>query len=856
MSNKKLKLRGGFIDIADIKRVEMALRESENKYRILVENASDIIYRTDALGHINFFNTAAVRLTGYAEASLIGKHFSELIQPDCRAEAERFYGRQFIKNIPNTYYELPILTRDKGVIWLGQNVQLITDDGQVVGFHAIARDITERKQIEEALKYSEARFKSIVATSKEWIWSIDTNGRHTFSNSSVEHILGYRPDEFVGNRMFHILHEEDRPRIMEVLSRSIEQKTGWSNLVLRWRHRDGTYRYLEGNAVPLFDSAGILEGFQGSDRDITDRKYAEKVLQESEYRFRYLFEQMNSAVAVYEAVDDGEDFIFQDFNGAAERIEKVKKEDLLGRRVTEVFPGVQEFGIFTVFQRVWRTGVPEDYDISFYRDNRISGWRENHVYKLPSGEIVAIYNDVTVRKQMEEAMILQRERLDLAQSAGKVGIFDRDMVTGRSTWTPQLEIIYGIEPRGVTHTDNDWITRIHPDDLNEARSTVQRCIREQLKGIESDYRIVRPGGEVRWISNRADIFYDASGKPVRMVGTSVDITERKRAEMLLTESEQKYRLVVENAGEAILIAQDGMIKYVNPITLSILGYSEEKVRSKPFIEFIHPDDREKLLSAHIRRMQGEDPNPVRQFRVLCQDGSVRWADSNAVVILWEGKPATLNFLNDITERKKTEEELDKSIKRLRMALGAAVQAMAVTVETRDPYTAGHQRRVADLARSIAWEIGLTADQIDGIRMAGIIHDLGKISVPAEILSKPTQLTSLEISLIKTHSQSGYDILKDIEFPWPIARIVLEHHEMINGSGYPKGLTGDELLIESKVLSVADVVEAMASHRPYRPGLGIDKALEEIAKNRDILYDPDVVDACLNLFRKKAYKLIN
>jgi len=341
-----------------------------------------------------------------------------------------------------------------------------------------------------------------------------------------------------------------------------------------------------------------------------------------------------------------------------------------------------------------------------------------------------------------------------------------------------------------------------------------------------------------------------------MVGTSVDITERKRAEMLLTESEQKYRLVVENAGEAILIAQDGMIKYVNPITLSILGYSEEKVRSKPFIEFIHPDDREKLLSAHIRRMQGEDPNPVRQFRVLCQDGSVRWADSNAVVILWEGKPATLNFLNDITERKKTEEELDKSIKRLRMALGAAVQAMAVTVETRDPYTAGHQRRVADLARSIAWEIGLTADQIDGIRMAGIIHDLGKISVPAEILSKPTQLTSLEISLIKTHSQSGYDILKDIEFPWPIARIVLEHHEMINGSGYPKGLTGDELLIESKVLSVADVVEAMASHRPYRPGLGIDKALEEIAKNRDILYDPDVVDACLNLFRKKAYKLIN
>jgi HD-GYP domain-containing protein (c-di-GMP phosphodiesterase class II) len=202
---------------------------------------------------------------------------------------------------------------------------------------------------------------------------------------------------------------------------------------------------------------------------------------------------------------------------------------------------------------------------------------------------------------------------------------------------------------------------------------------------------------------------------------------------------------------------------------------------------------------------------------------------------------------DITNRKESTE-------RMRKALGATVQAMAVTVETRDPYTAGHQRRVADLARSIATEMNLSTDQIDGIRMAAIIHDLGKISVPAEILSKPTKLTALEFSLIKTHAQSGYDILKDIDFPWPIARMVLEHHERMDGSGYPNGLIAEETLLESRILAVADVVESMASHRPYRPALGIDAALKEIEKNRGALYDTGAVDACVRLFREKGFQL--
>jgi putative nucleotidyltransferase with HDIG domain len=180
--------------------------------------------------------------------------------------------------------------------------------------------------------------------------------------------------------------------------------------------------------------------------------------------------------------------------------------------------------------------------------------------------------------------------------------------------------------------------------------------------------------------------------------------------------------------------------------------------------------------------------------------------------------------------------------------------MAVTVETRDPYTAGHQRRVSDLARSIGSEMKLDEDVVDGLRMAAAIHDIGKISVPAEILSKPGKLTNLEFSLIQSHSETGYEILKDIDFPWPIARIVLEHHERINGSGYPNGTPGDKLLTESKILAVADVVESMASHRPYRPSLGINAALEEISKNSSILYDGEVVKACLRLFNERGYRL--
>jgi putative nucleotidyltransferase with HDIG domain len=204
-------------------------------------------------------------------------------------------------------------------------------------------------------------------------------------------------------------------------------------------------------------------------------------------------------------------------------------------------------------------------------------------------------------------------------------------------------------------------------------------------------------------------------------------------------------------------------------------------------------------------------------------------------------------------RLQTEEELKLSYEKLQKAIKSTIQAIALILEKRDPYTAGHQKRMTKLACAIAEEISLPKDKIEGLYIAGIIHDIGKINVPTEILSKPGRLSEIEFSLIKTHPQVGSDILKEMELPEEVSLIVLQHHERMDGSGYPSGLSGKDIILEARILAVADVVEAMASHRPYRPALGLDKALEEITKNKGKLYDPEVVDVCLKLFKEKRFK---
>ncbi len=361
-------------------------------------------------------------------------------------------------------------------------------------------------------------------------------------------------------------------------------------------------------------------------------------------------------------------------------------------------------------------------------------------------------------------------------------------------------------------------------------------------------------GKERVISWYTTFITDESGRVAGTLSSGEDITERKKTEGELRESEERYRELVENLNDVLyLFDEKGLIRYVSSPVISLLGYTPSELLGRNFHEFVHPEDQpyarnqfQKILSGHF--VPGE-------FRVMKKSGEIAWVRSSSRAIVKGDRVLGLRgLLTDISDRKKAEAESQRTLMNLRKAMGGIIQAMATTVETRDPYTAGHQRRVANLGRAIAHEMGLGEEQIDGIRMAGTVHDLGKISIPAEILSKPTKLSDIEFSLIKTHPQVSYDILKDIDFPWPVAQTVLQHHERINGAGYPLGLKGEEILLEARILAVADVVEAIASHRPYRPAFGIDVALKHISQQGGILYDPAAVDACLKLFEEQGFVL--
>ncbi|MBW2610703.1 MAG: PAS domain S-box protein, partial [Deltaproteobacteria bacterium] len=335
---------------------------------------------------------------------------------------------------------------------------------------------------------------------------------------------------------------------------------------------------------------------------------------------------------------------------------------------------------------------------------------------------------------------------------------------------------------------------------------------------------------------------------------AIDINEQKTAQKALESSEKRYRDIIEKAGIAIIIDdQEGNCNYANKWYAKIFGYDLKEMMSRSIQSLVHPDDIERVMKYHKNRLEGKKVPSRYEFKGIRKDGTIIHLEVAGIVLKEKGKSiGTRSYLWDISDRKRAEEETQETMKKLRKTLNGTIDAITLTVELKDPYTSGHQRRVADLARTIATEMGIPKDQIDGIRSAGVMHDLGKILVPSDILSKPSKLSEAEFSLIKTHPQAAYNILKEIEFPWPVAQIIYQHHERMDGSGYPLGLCGDDILLEARILAVADVVEAMASHRPYRPALGIEKALEEISKNKGKLYDSAVGDACLRVFREKGY----
>ena len=472
-----------------------------------------------------------------------------------------------------------------------------------------------------------------------------------------------------------------------------------------------------------------------------------------------------------------------------------------------------------------------------------------------------------IARELEDIKVRNKQRQaenDLRQNEEKY----------RSILETIQEIYYEVDLTGNLTFFNDSLCRTLGYSKEELTGMNYRQYedKETLKNIFKTYnkvyktgkpingfgrQIIRKDGTKRYVEVSISLQKDSSGKPIGFRGISRDVTERKLMEDTISQSEDKYRTILDGMDDVYFeVDIKGNITFVNPSSYKMSGYSEEELIGTSFKKINAPDSIE-MVKKYFGEifLTGKTGKPFL-WKLVKKNGEQGYFELVASLIR-DKQGNRIGFRGigrDVTERKLAEFILQQTLSSLRKAFGTTIQIMVSAVEMRDPYTSGHQVRSADIARAIATEMGLPKDKIDGIRLAGSIHDIGKLSVPAEILSKPTKLTDIEYSLVKEHSRVGYEMLKHVESSWPLAQIVYQHHERMNGSGYPRNMEGNEILIEARIMAVADVVESMASHRPYRPALGIDAALEEIEKNKGTLYDVVVADACLKLFKEKKYKI--
>jgi PAS domain S-box-containing protein/putative nucleotidyltransferase with HDIG domain len=384
----------------------------------------------------------------------------------------------------------------------------------------------------------------------------------------------------------------------------------------------------------------------------------------------------------------------------------------------------------------------------------------------------------------------------------------------------------------------------------EEEQAIITSVKPRLHVIES---VRRPDGR-RVLADTSKLPLMGGDRPFGVLGVYEDMSDERAAEEALRESEAKFRALSDHSLVGIYIVQDGRFTYVNSAFAAAFGYAPEELAGAESMIVVHPSDRERVMRNMWERLAGK-PVPSRyELLGLHRNGEARHGEMFAAATVLGNRPAIIGNILDITDRKQAQHSLQDAYEGLTKTLDDTVVTMAKIVEMRDPYTAGHQQRVANLAVAIAGEIGMDQERIGELRMAAVIHDIGKMSIPAEIVTKPGRLTHIELQLMMTHAQSGYDIVRNMNHLPRVAQTILQHHERIDGSGYPNGLRGDDILLEARVIAVADVVEAMASHRPYRSARGIDVALAEITQNSGTQYDRDACDACLKLFNERGFVL--
>jgi PAS domain S-box-containing protein/putative nucleotidyltransferase with HDIG domain len=532
----------------------------------------------------------------------------------------------------------------------------------------------------------------------------------------------------------------------------------------------------------------------------------------------------------------------------------IERSRLVNRRFG-LFVSDESRPAFNAFlKKVFENQAKETYEVALRTDGNEPVWVHIEATASEDGQACrAAVVDITERKRAEEELRKSEERFKLIFEYAPDAYYLNDLKGNFIDGNKAAEKTTGYKREELIGGSFLKLNLLPLDQLPKAAKLL------------ANNAMGRPTGPDEFILNRKSgdkVPVEISTHPVKfenrtvVLGIARDITERMRTEEARRQAEENFRRSMNESPLGIrIVSAKGETLYANRAILDIYGYKDiEELKSTPVKNRYTPESYAEYQSRKKKRMNGEDYSSEYEISIIRKTGENRRLRVFRKEILWNGQKQFQAIYQDITDRKRAEEQLQKSLQQTKKVLEEVVWTLSLIVEKRDPYTAGHQCRVAELACAIAGELNLPEVQIEGIRVAGLIHDIGKMNVPAEILSKTGRLSEAEFNLIRTHAQVGKEILESIDFPWPVAQIVHQHHERLNGTGYPHGLSAEKIILEAKIIAVADVVEAMASHRPYRPALGVEKALEEISSQRDLLYDLQVVDGCRELFGKKGYKL--
>ncbi|MFC2050815.1 PAS domain S-box protein [Chloroflexota bacterium] len=829
-----------FRDITDRKRLEEHLEKERQEFKLIVDSSPIIVFYKDIKGRFVRVNKALAQALKIPEEQFVGKtafdfYSNKIAQGMTNDDQEVFKSGRPKLNIIEQYESA------SGLRWVQTDkVPIFDENGVVIGLVGFAQDITERRQAEEALVDEATRRRILVEQSSDGIVVLDGSGKVYESNRRFAEMLGYSLEEVRELHMWDWDTQSTRGQLLEKV-RTVDE--AGDHFETSHRRKDGTVYDVE-----ISTNGAVIAGQKlvfCVCRDITERKRMEKEVSASRDYLDRIINNMGDVLVVLDT-----DYNIRDVNERFLKYYGGELKDIVGRKCYEVLYQLSEpcskVQRRCPLETVLKTGKPFATE-SIYKT--VEGHEftfELSMFPLLNADgnieaLVEIQHDVTVRKQMEESLRLSEQNLrdSIENSLVGIRVLDKD---GKTIYANRALLdIWGygsIEELEAVPAKQRYTPESYAEHMNRAEKG--RWGAPDVISYETS--IVRPDGQVRHISASTRELMWGGEKQVQAVYQ--DITDRKKAEA-------EYRTFVGATMDGFwLTDMQGHFLDVNEAYCSLVGYSRDELlnMSIPDVEAI---EKSEDTAEHIRKVKkvGHDRFETRHRR---KDGGIFDVEVG-VNYLSTGGGRLFVFLRDITERKRMEEELRHNVERFKNAMEGVIQVIASIVEVRDPYTAGHQRRVAELACAIAKEMGFPEERVEEIRMAALIHDIGKIYVPAEILSKPSRLTEIEFSMIKSHPQVAYDILKSVDFPWPICKLVLQHHERMDSSGYPGGLAGEDILTGAKIMAVADVVEAMASHRPYRPALGLDKALDEISKNRGVLYDIEAADACFRVFNEKGFK---